>query len=296
MHPTPTISVVIPCFNGATFLSDAIASALVQTYPPIEVLVVDDGSTDCSADLAEAFGPPVRVVRQPNQGESVARNRAFAEARGDWLAFLDADDLWDPCKLERQIGFVEESVVCIHTAYYEFGARRGLNDRSSIPPPVRYSVSFMSWNPFVIPSSALVRRTVAARFPTWTRFGEDLPFFLDLLSEGEFRLVRDPLTGHRCHTRCQSASFAVEIRWHHTILTWLSQRAELLDHSVADEVRAGWRHRLGRAAWISLLHGRIAEFRTYAKHLRSDEEICWPLLRCLLRISRRLAYRHALSR
>jgi hypothetical protein len=89
----PTISVVIPCYNGAKFLRATIESVLAQTYPPLEMIVVDDGSTDDSAAIAESFGPPVRVIRQTNRGVTAARNRGIAEASGDYVHFLDADDL-----------------------------------------------------------------------------------------------------------------------------------------------------------------------------------------------------------
>ena len=95
----PSISVVIPCCNAAAFLRATIASILGQTQSVLEVIVVDDGSTDDSASIAESFGPPVRVIRQPNQGESAARNRGIEAAVGEWVAFLDADDLWLPTKI-----------------------------------------------------------------------------------------------------------------------------------------------------------------------------------------------------
>jgi glycosyltransferase involved in cell wall biosynthesis len=97
----PTISIITPCYNGARFLNATLRSALAQSRPPLEVLVVDDGSTDDSASIAESFGPPVRVIRQSNQGESAARNHALAEARGTHVLFLDADDLLEPEALER---------------------------------------------------------------------------------------------------------------------------------------------------------------------------------------------------
>jgi glycosyltransferase involved in cell wall biosynthesis len=98
---SPTVTIITPCYNGARFIERTIQSALAQSRPPLEIIVVDDGSTDESAALAEAFGPPVRVVRQANQGESVARNRALAEARGSHVLFLDADDLLQPEALEH---------------------------------------------------------------------------------------------------------------------------------------------------------------------------------------------------
>jgi len=95
------VSIITPCYNGARFLAQTLESALGQTRPPLEILVVDDGSTDDSATIAESFGPPVRVIRQANQGESVARNRALSEARGTHVLFLDADDLLENTSLER---------------------------------------------------------------------------------------------------------------------------------------------------------------------------------------------------
>lgn len=116
--PDATVSVIVPCYNGARYLRETLASALGQTRAPLEVLVVDDGSTDDSAGVAEAFGLPVRVIRQANGGESTARNRGIDEARGDWLAFLDADDVWEPHKLERQLAAVGPGDAASCTGYY----------------------------------------------------------------------------------------------------------------------------------------------------------------------------------
>lgn len=97
------VSCVVPVYNGERFLAEALESILGQTHPPYEVLVVDDGSTDGTAEVARGLGSSVRHVYQENAGPVVARNRGVAEARGDYLAFLDADDLWHPEKLARQL-------------------------------------------------------------------------------------------------------------------------------------------------------------------------------------------------
>jgi glycosyltransferase involved in cell wall biosynthesis len=99
----PPISVAIPVHNAAPYVAAAIESVLAQTVPVAEVLVVDDGSTDDSGAVARRFGGTVRCVRQDNAGQGSARNRAVALARGELLAFLDADDLWPRDKLERQL-------------------------------------------------------------------------------------------------------------------------------------------------------------------------------------------------
>jgi len=99
----PKVSVVIPTYERAGKVQNAIESVLAQTFSDLEVIVVDDGSTDGTAQiLAEAFDDRIRYYAQANQGVSVARNRGIEEARGEWIAFLDSDDLWEKDKLERQ--------------------------------------------------------------------------------------------------------------------------------------------------------------------------------------------------
>ena len=108
-----TVSIITPCYNGSRFIERTLRSALAQTRPPLEVLVVDDGSTDDSARIAESVGALVRVIRQSNQGESVARNRALSEARGSHVLFLDADDLLEPTSLERLATAVADSANAV---------------------------------------------------------------------------------------------------------------------------------------------------------------------------------------
>lgn len=104
----PALSVVIPLHNGEPYLAAALDSVLAQSRPPDEVWVVDDGSSDAGAALAAAYGAPVHCLGQPRRGAAAARNAGVAASRGDWLAFLDADDLWLPGKLERQAALLEE--------------------------------------------------------------------------------------------------------------------------------------------------------------------------------------------
>src|SRR5262245_54183980 len=98
----PTVSVVIPCYNQARYLSDAVSSVRQQTHRPIECIVVDDGSTDGTSDVAVELG--ALVVRQTNNGVSAARNAGLRIARGDFIVFLDADDVLLPDALARGVG------------------------------------------------------------------------------------------------------------------------------------------------------------------------------------------------
>ena len=97
------VSVIIPVFNGEKYLGEAIESVIVQTYPFVEIIVIDDGSTDNSAAVARHFGEFVKYFYQTNQGTAAARNRGVSFAGGNFLAFLDQDDLWLPDKLDYQM-------------------------------------------------------------------------------------------------------------------------------------------------------------------------------------------------
>lgn len=97
----PLVSIIIPCWNAECYVGEAIESALAQTYPNVEVIVIDDGSTDGSLEVIKSFGDRIRWETGPNQGACAARNRGIALARGELIQFLDADDLLYPDKLAR---------------------------------------------------------------------------------------------------------------------------------------------------------------------------------------------------
>ena len=99
----PLISVIIPVYNGERYLAQAVESALAQSWRRMEIVIVDDGSTDGSADVARRFAPSAKYDVQPHAGPGAARNRGVEMAQGDYLAFLDADDLWVKDKLKLQM-------------------------------------------------------------------------------------------------------------------------------------------------------------------------------------------------
>ncbi len=107
----PLVSVIVPCYNAARFLPEALATIRAQRYEPLEILVVDDGSTDNTPDVVSGFGSEVRYLRKPNGGPASARNLGLREARGEWIAFLDADDQWPEGKLELQAGRLRDRSV-----------------------------------------------------------------------------------------------------------------------------------------------------------------------------------------
>lgn len=101
------VSIIIPCFNAERWLREAIDSVLNQTYPTIEVIIIDDGSTDASLDITKQYGDRIIWETGPNRGGNHARNRGFALSKGNYIQYLDADDYLLPHKIERQVEFLE---------------------------------------------------------------------------------------------------------------------------------------------------------------------------------------------
>jgi glycosyltransferase involved in cell wall biosynthesis len=118
----PEVSVIIPAYNSARFLAESIPTVLQQTFADFELLVVDDGSTDDTRQVVASFecDARVRYVHQQNRGGAAARNTGIAHCTGKYIAFLDADDLWAPEKLQKQVAVFQEStqVEAVHTAAY----------------------------------------------------------------------------------------------------------------------------------------------------------------------------------
>ena len=138
----PLVSVVIPAYNAGAVLADTITSALDQTYAPIEVVVVNDGSTDDTAAVAASFGDRITYVEQANAGPAAARNAALRVARGELAALLDADDLWMPTRIERCVEILqarpEVGMVTTDAYLIEEGVKtekRSYGDRRRYPFP-----------------------------------------------------------------------------------------------------------------------------------------------------------------
>jgi len=130
-------SVIIAVYNGEKTLARAIDSVLEQTYPAREVIIVDDGSTDRTAEIASAYGPPVSLVRQPNLGVSAARNKGVESAKSEWITFLDADDYYYPERLELAAELIRRNPeVDFVTADFDYRDEEGGLLRSSLSSTV----------------------------------------------------------------------------------------------------------------------------------------------------------------
>ena len=144
------VSILIPCYNARQWVGQAIDSALAQTWPNVEVIVVDDGSADGSFDVIQSYGDRIRCERGPNRGGNHTRNRLLELAQGEWVQYLDADDYLLPDKIERQMDFLKtrsDVDVLIGPAileYYEAsGTRREIHQ---IPEPHDYWSLLASWH------------------------------------------------------------------------------------------------------------------------------------------------------
>ncbi len=247
----PLVSVLIPTYRRARFLQEAIDSVLTQTFQDFEVIVVEDGSYE-AAEVVERYGTQVRYVWQPNQGVSVARNTGARLARGEWLSFLDDDDLWLPEKLERELLYVKRcpDAGLIHTAYYIVtdGIRRLPTHTSrGIPIPTGWVSEPLFLTNFIMTSSVLVRakhfRDIGGFDAQFVRC-EDYHLWLRLSLQCAFGYVRDPLVIRRLYGERLSDTL-------HTKLTSI----DILERFLHDNT--GIYTRLGRATVrrrISLLH------------------------------------------
>ena len=117
----PEVSVIIPVYNGAPFIADAVRTVLDQQEVDLKVIVIDDGSADETPNILAEFADRIHVVRQPNAGHIAARNRAAEMADSEWLAFLDADDQWDAEKLRKQLDIADEQTAMVYTERQNIG-------------------------------------------------------------------------------------------------------------------------------------------------------------------------------
>jgi glycosyltransferase involved in cell wall biosynthesis len=206
----PLVSVVIPTYNAPAYLKEALATVFAQTLDDLEVIVVNDGSTDDTAEhLARVQDPRLRVVTQENRGIGPARNRGIEEARGVYVAFLDHDDLWLPDKLRSQVEFMMGRPECVASVvpwalssnpgqpvgpFRNLGLRRGV-----VADPLRFQTGQST---FRVTSALMVRRDALSgiRYATERGVIEDLSFQLQLLGRGEVGVSDDRILAiYRTH-------------------------------------------------------------------------------------------------
>jgi glycosyltransferase involved in cell wall biosynthesis len=248
-----SVSVLIPAYNAANFLPRAIETIRSQSAEPDEIIIVDDESTDDTAALGERLG--ARVLRRPHGGAAAARNAGLGIAKNEWIATLDADDLWHPAKLRMQLDVVsaEPRLGLVFTDFDAVSELDGQLDRPSIVSnnanferikrtPLTPQADLLDFadflyelaaRPVIQPSTAIFRRDLALAiggFPTNVR-AEDSDFFLRLAARTETAFVNVPLAAYIGHPSQVSANRdldAVRLELHHHVMTHQSNYHDLI--------------------------------------------------------------------
>lgn len=287
MPPRFDVSVVIPTHNRADLLPRTLASILDQTLRPAEVIVVDDGSTDGTEQLARSFPPPVKYVRIENSGVCRARNVGSDRAAAPWIAYCDSDDLWHPRKLEAQARLLQ-AVPGLEFAFTNFSVVSGdtwaAATKFDEAPPGFWDVAVRKVSPdaFVVdtslyerilryqpifPSTIIMSQGFFRRIGPWVdaigrTLSEDLEFILRCVNQSPIGVVSSPLVGIRKHSGGFSSRPLRTLRGEITILHYV------LDHQPAARghegaIRDSIIERSAGGADMTFLAGDLDGFREF---------------------------------
>lgn len=202
------VSVIIPTYNYGRFIEGAIKSALAQTVSPVEVIVVDDGSTDNTASIVAKFGDRVRYILQQNDGVCAARNRGVEESSGELIAFLDADDTWESTKLQKQVArFADDQEIgLVHCGMREFDSKTGETIKLHlVGGEVGIADNLLLWDgPVVVGpgGSIMVSRKAfdeVGGFDRRMKVGEDWDFCYRVARRYKVGFVPEALVNYRSH-------------------------------------------------------------------------------------------------
>jgi glycosyltransferase involved in cell wall biosynthesis len=202
----PKVSIVLPAYNGMAYLPTAYQSALMQTFTDYEILIVNDGSSDRIEDwVAEITEPRVRYISQKNQGAAAARNTGIYNARGNYVAFLDADDIWEPTKLEKQVSLLEKNpevglVDTWITLIDRDGNSKGWIHASSAEGQIWSEI--IQEPTIICGSSPMIRRECFENvgvFDPSLRYAGDWDLWIRIASRYSFAVVKEPLVRYRLH-------------------------------------------------------------------------------------------------
>jgi glycosyltransferase involved in cell wall biosynthesis len=286
MTAATAVSAVIPVHNGSAYVAEAIRSVLGQTRPPVECLVVDDGSTDATAEVVREFGDDVGYVRLDRVGVSAARNRGAQLATGSLVGFLDHDDVWLTTKLERQVETLEHQdatlALCAMEVFDEHGtvqATRRLRARQDL---LTGMLTFDGTETVSCSSTGLVRRRELLRmggFDSLLSVSADWDLLFRMLLAGPVAYLDEPLVRYRVHGANMSRDIAAMER----DMAYAFAKA-FADPRLPETVRRKRRHAYGRlyrmlAASYMDSGQRPAAIRALALSLRNDPRIVGELLR-----------------
>jgi glycosyltransferase involved in cell wall biosynthesis len=279
-----TVSAVIPVHNGEAYVAEAISSTLSQTRPPVECLVIDDGSSDGTPDAVRRLGTEVTYIRQERSGVSVARNRGAELARGDLVAFLDHDDVWLPRKLECQAELLRE-----HRGTFALCAMEVVDPRGNVLATKRLRprrdlltgmLMFDGTETVSCSSTGLIDRSTLigmGGFDPALSMSADWDLLVRVLLGGEVAYIDEPLVRYRLHETNMSRDVsAMERDMTHTF------GKTFADRRLPEAIRARKRRAYGRL--YRMLAGSYRDsgdrrdaLRTFAMAVRHDPAIMLDL-------------------
>ncbi|MFL0492462.1 MULTISPECIES: glycosyltransferase family 2 protein [unclassified Bacillus (in: firmicutes)] len=207
MEQTQLVSVIIPLYNAEKYIEETMESILNQTYKNIEIVVVDDGSKDHSASIVKniekKYPEQIKYILQENQGVSVARNTGIENASGEYISFLDSDDLWHPTKIEKQMESMHKNNMnacyCGYMNFYEETGEKVENTTNFVKGNM--TKDFLTHQVFAQTSTWIFKKSIVMdhniRFTPGCSWGEDLEFLFKLMSVTNVCYVDEYLTYYR---------------------------------------------------------------------------------------------------
>jgi glycosyltransferase involved in cell wall biosynthesis len=269
----PFVSVVIPTYNYGRFVTDAVESVLAQTYRDFEIIVVDDGSSDDTQTKLEAYLDRIISIRQENQGCSAARNAGIKAAKGDWVAFMDADDLWHPRKLEIQMAYLARHpdvsmVASDHSQGFHLGWLEIPSD--SEVPAERIGLEDIAVRSRFGPSGVIVRKECFDKvgvFDPDLRSVEDREMWMRIACHYHIENLKLPLWWYRIH----GASMC------YVVSRMISFERKVLERTFAMHplLKKKWRTRLKA---FSYYHRSAAYmYSTAGMHIQALAQVLWSL-------------------
>ncbi|MEO6966001.1 MAG: glycosyltransferase family 2 protein [Acidobacteriaceae bacterium] len=293
------VSVVIPSYNYAALLREALNSVLAQTYKDIQVIVVDDGSTDDTSNVLNEFTGRVQAIRLGRSGISAARNCGIDVAHGEFIAFLDSDDLWSPEKIEKHLNFAmaHPETVVTYTDASQFSSE-GVTKTSFVEcfPDLRHPSNLFA--PMITryaiptPSATMVKASFlkesGLRFREQVRYAEDLVFCHDvLLAGGKFGYLPEKLTMRRIHGSNMSGNHRRRFEQRKLIYTdMLAQSPDPYSREQKSALKYGLKdatYRVAECDWedYSLSKARRGFFQTIGLDSRGMQALAYGMLTLL---------------
>jgi glycosyltransferase involved in cell wall biosynthesis len=261
------ISVIIPVYNGNQYLHACIDSALDQTYPQIEIIAINDGSTDNSLEILKGYGNRIQIIDQANSGVATARNTGVKASRGELLAFLDQDDVWDTTKLERQAVLLEQhgaalATYCDHRGIDEHGKVTSPSGAVYDPRASGQILEYLIRGNFILSASLVMLRRSAfdaaggfdASQPHWS---DDYDLWMRIAAQGAILYQLETLVGYRRHSNNTSGSaFEMQVGNAHSLRNLESHLDRVKHAKILPQLReARYRSTLG-TAWHYRRQGR----------------------------------------